>query len=209
MRRPFAVLCISLLALTGCTTSTNGTASPSPNPTGQPTSPSQESEAVPGPGVPKVETPLDISHFQQSPCDSLTTAQSQELLGSTVVAKPVVDDQAGPTCNWDVPAVSQAGVGVTYFKATKLGLTGIYRSKDSVYPFFMPLEPIDGYPTVAFGTVDERNSKGRCSLALGTSDTEQVDISVSLSETNIGKKDPCAAAHDVAAKVLENLRKVN
>jgi hypothetical protein len=159
--------------------------------------------------VPKVETPLDVSRFQQSPCDSLTTAQSHELLGSDVVAKPVVDDQAGPTCNWDIPAVSQAGVGVTYFKSTNLGLTGIYRSKDSVYSFFLPLEPIDGYPTVAFGMVDERNSKGRCTIALGTSDTQQVDISVALSETNIEKKDPCAAAHDVAAKVLANLRKVN
>ncbi|MEV6620108.1 DUF3558 domain-containing protein [Amycolatopsis sp. NPDC051106] len=209
MRRTLTLTCASFLVLAGCSSNTNGTASPSPSLPSQSLSPSQSSEAVPGAGAPKVETPLDISHFQRFPCDSLTTAQSHELLGSEVDAKPVVDDQAGPTCNWDVPAVSQAGVGVTYFKATNLGLTGIYQSKDSVYPFFLPLEPIDGYPTVAFGMVDERNSKGRCTLALGTSDTQQVDISVALSETNIQKKDPCAAAHDVAAKVLDNLRKAN
>ncbi len=98
---------------------------------------------------------------------------------------------------------------MTYFKTTQLGLTGIYRAKDTIYPFFLPLEPIDGYPTVAFGQLDERSSKGRCLLALGASDTQQVDIAISLSEGHIGKKDPCAAAHDVAAKVLENLRKAN
>lgn len=206
-RRTLTLICFSLLALaSGCTDKTNGTASPSGD-SSAPPSPESSSATVPGPGVPKVETPLDVSRFQQSPCDSLTSAESQELLGPDVVANPVVDDPAGPTCNWDVPAVSQAGVGVTYFKKTQLGLTGIYQSKGTAYPFFEPLDPIDGYPTVAFGTVDERNTKGRCLLALGTSDTQQVNISVSLSEGNIGKKDPCAAAHDVAVKVLANLRK--
>ncbi|MEV4148464.1 DUF3558 domain-containing protein [Amycolatopsis sp. NPDC049691] len=201
---------MSLLALaTSCTGKTNGSASPSPNSSSPSDSQPPSSERLPGPGVPAVETPLDVSRFQQSPCDSLTSAESQELLGAGVIAKPVVDDPAGPTCNWDVPAVSQAGVGVTYFKKTQLGLTGIYQSKGTVYPFFEPLDSIDGYPTVAFGTVDERNTKGRCLLALGTSDTQQVDIAVSLSEANIGKKDPCSAAHEVAAKVLANLRKVN
>jgi hypothetical protein len=210
MRRTITLVCVSLLAFAAsCTDKTNGTASPSANPSNQSSSPSPSSEGVPGPGVPKVETPLDVSHFQQTPCDSLTSSESQELLGRDVIAKPVVDDPAGPTCNWDVPAVSQAGVGVTYFKKTQLGLTGIYQSKGTTYPFFEPLEPIDGYPTVAFGTVDERNTKGRCLLALGTSDTQQVDIAISLSEGNISKEDPCKAAHEVAAKVLTNLRKVN
>ena len=42
-------------------------------------------------------------------------------------------------------------------------------------------------------------------LAVGTSDQTDVDISITQSEDNIGKKDPCAAAHDVAAKVVGNL----
>ncbi|WP_146073566.1 DUF3558 domain-containing protein [Amycolatopsis sp. CA-126428] len=202
------LLSTSLLALAACTDRMDGTATPS-TPGSQPTTAPSSNEAVPGQGVPKVGNPLDVSHFQQSPCDSLTPEQSKELLGTEVTTNPAVDDQAGPTCRWNVPAVSQAGVGVTYFKTTQLGLTGIYGAKDTIYPFFQPLDPIEGYPTVAFGQIDERNTKGRCLLALGTSDTQQVDIAVSLSETNIGKKDPCAAAHDVAAKVLENLRKAN
>jgi hypothetical protein len=206
IRRIVVLLSTSLLTLAACTDRMDGTASPSissPQPT------PSSNEAVPGPGVPKVDDPLDVSHFQQNPCDSLTPEQSKELLGADATTNPAVDDQAGPTCRWNIPAVSQAGVGVTYFKTTQLGLTGIYRSKDTIYPFFQPLAPIDGYPTVAFGQLDERRTKGRCLLALGTSDTQQVDIAISLSEGNIGKKDPCTAAHDVAAKVLENLRKAN
>ncbi|WP_268747438.1 DUF3558 domain-containing protein [Amycolatopsis rifamycinica] len=194
------------MTLAACTDRMDGTASPSASGPPPATTPSSIA-AVPGPGVPKVDTPLDVRHFQQAPCDSLTPEQSKELLGAGVTTNPAVDDQAGPTCRWNVPAVSQAGVGVTYFKTTQLGLTGVYRAKDTIYPFFEPLDPIDGYPTVAFGQVDERSTKGRCLLALGTSDTQQVDIAISLSEANVGKKDPCAAAHDVAAKVLENLRK--
>lgn len=198
----------TLLLSTACSNETNGTASPSGSDSKSATAPSSDS-GVPGPGVPKVDIPIDVSHFQQAPCDSLTQAQSKELLGPDVTVDPAVDDEAGPTCHWNVPAVSQAGVGVTFFKTTQLGLTGIYQAKNSTYRFFAPLDSIDGYPTVAFGTVDERNTKGRCLLALGTSDTQQVDIAISLSEENIGKKDPCTAAHDVAAKVLGNLRGVN
>lgn len=207
-RRILVVLGASLMALAGCTDRIDGVASPSDSGP-QPTTNRPSNEAVPGPGVPKVDNPLDVSHFQEAPCDSLTLEQSKELLGADVTTNPAVDDQSGPTCRWNVPTVSQAGVGVTYFKKTQLGLTGVYRAKDSIYPFFQPLDPIDGYPTVAFGQLDERSTKGRCLLALGTSDTQQVDIAISLSEANIGKKDPCAAAHDVAAKVLENLRKAN
>ncbi|MDQ7810443.1 DUF3558 domain-containing protein [Amycolatopsis sp. A133] len=206
MRGMAFLLGTSLLVLTACTGRTDGTALPSSRES-QSTTASPPDDTLPGAGVPKVDNPIDISHFQQLPCDSLTPEQSKELLGPDVTTNPAVDDEAGPTCRWNVPAVSQAGVGVTYFKTTRLGLTGIYRAKDTVYPFFEPLEPIDGYPTVAFGQIDERSTRGRCLLALGTSDTQQVDISISLSEAKVGKKDPCAAAHDVAAKVLDNLRK--
>lgn len=206
MRRTLLLLSASLLALTACTPETGGTASPSSSTPGQASS-SGSADEVPGNGVPKVENPLDISHFQQTPCDSLTSDQSKELLGPDVTTKPAVDDPAGPTCHWNVPAISQASVGVTYFKRTRLGITSIYKAKDTTYPFFMPMDPIDGYPIVAFGETDERNSRGRCSIAIGTSDTQQVDLSISLPEAKIGKKDPCTAARDVASKVLDNLRK--
>lgn len=207
-RRMLVLFGAALLMLTACSSETKGTASPSGSGSASTTAPSTGND-LPGQGVPKVDIPIDVSRFQEAPCDSLTQAQSKELLGPDVAINPAVDDEAGPTCHWNVPAVSQAGVGVTFFKTTQLGLTGIYQAKDSTYRFFQPLDSIDGYPTVAFGTTDERNTKGRCLVALGTSDTQQVDIAISLSEANIGKKDPCTAAHDVAANVLSNLRGAN
>jgi hypothetical protein len=94
---------------------------------------------------------------------------------------------------------------VTYIKANTTGLTAIYEKQGTTFPFFQPMESIDGYPTVAYGLVDER-SDGRCAIALGTSDQEVIDVAVAQSEKNIGKSNPCAAAHNVVSDVLGNLR---
>ncbi len=88
-------------------------------------------------------------------------------------------------------------------KVNDRGLTGVYQAK---YKFFLPLEPVDGYPVVAYGLVDDRASRGGCQIAIGTSDKQTVDVGVTQSEENIGKKDPCEAARGVASYVLSNLR---
>lgn len=90
--------------------------------------------------------------------------------------------------------------------ADQLGLTSVYEAKGKQYQFFQPMESINGFPIVAYGVNDERTSRGRCAVAIGTSDTQAVDVHVAQSEKNIGKKDPCAAAHEIAAQVLSNLR---
>jgi hypothetical protein len=90
--------------------------------------------------------------------------------------------------------------------ADHLGLTSVYEAQGKEYQFFKPLEAVDGFPVVAYGVSDERTTRGRCALALGVSDTQAVDIHVAQSESNVGKKDPCVAAHEIAAKVLVNLR---
>lgn len=205
MRRTIVLLGASVLALAGCTTENNGTPSTSAGTPSQ-TLPSGPADEVPGPGVPRVESPIDITHFQQAPCDSLTTTQVSELLGSGVTPKPDLNSPAGPSCIWNTPRISQAGAHVTFTNVDKLGLTSIYRAQGKKYPFFVQMDPIDGYPIVAYGVADERSNRGRCTVALGTSDTQVADINIAQSEENIGKKDPCAAAHDVAAKVLGNLK---
>lgn len=97
-------------------------------------------------------------------------------------------------------------MAVIYATKNKSGLTAIYEQRETMFPLFIPMDPIDGYPTVAYGLVDQRESNGKCAIALGTSNQDVVDVSIALSETNIGKKDPCAAAYQVAATVLNNLR---
>ena len=202
MRRTLVLSCASLLTLAACSTTKTGTASPSGASVTAP--PANAADQVPGPGVPKVETPIDTTRFKQAPCTTLTAAQITELLGSGITPKPDLNAQAGPSCYWHVPNVSQAGVGVVYNKLNNTGLTAIYKKQGTTFPFFMPMDPIDGHPTVAYGLLDER-SDGRCAIAVGTSDREMIDVSIAESEANVGK-DPCAAAHDVAGKVVDNLR---
>ncbi|WP_370970333.1 DUF3558 domain-containing protein [Amycolatopsis sp. cg9] len=207
MRRTVPMLSALLFAAAACSTTNPGTPSAS-SPTPSASHSSGSSSAVPGPGVPKVEHPIDVTRFKQAPCDALTDSQIAELLGSNVSGKPDLQAPAGPTCSWDSADVSQAGVGVIFMSADQLGLTSVYEAKDKQYQFFQPLEAINGFPLVAYGVNDERTSRGRCAVAVGVSDIQAVDIHVAQSESNIGKKDPCVAAHDIATQVLGNLRGV-
>lgn len=202
MRRVLAPLCASLVLLGACTSPTVGTASPSSS--GPVVSPAP-SEPLPNSGVPKVETPIDISHFKQAPCDSLTLSQVNELLGSGVTPKTELNAPGGPSCSIHPPQVTQAAVLVIFNDIDDRGLAGVYQAQ---YKFFLPLEPVDGYPAVAYGLIDERASRGGCQIAVGTSDKQTVDIGVTQSEENVGKKDPCEAARKVASYVLGNLRGV-
>ncbi|WP_290051302.1 DUF3558 domain-containing protein [Amycolatopsis solani] len=202
MRRILIALGASALLLNACTTSTGGTASPTVSNSDQPsTLPS--TSGLPGPGVPKVQTPIDVARFKQSPCDALTADQVSELLGQGVTPQADLEAPAGPSCSANPPQVTQASVLVIFTNVSNRGLTGVYEAK---YRFFLPLAPVDGYPAVAYGLADDRAGRGRCQIAIGTSDTQTVDIAVGQSEANIGKKDPCEAARDVASLVLGNLR---
>lgn len=195
----------AVLLVAGCTTTRNGTATPSPmssttSATGDPASP------LPGAGVPAVTNPIDTTQFQHKPCTTLTDAQIAELLGPDVEPKEDPNGDAGPACFWHPRSVTQASVSVIYATKNQRGLTAIYNQQGTTFPLFIPMDPIDGYPTVAYGQADLRTSNGKCAIALGTSNQDIIDVSVALSEENIGKKDPCAAAHQVTATVLTNLR---
>ncbi|MDX3188402.1 DUF3558 domain-containing protein [Streptomyces sp. MN03-5084-2B] len=194
----------TLLTVAACTSTQNGTASPSStdaitSQTGAPHS------GLPDAGAPEVAVPIDTTDFQQKPCSTLTAAQIAELLGPDATPKEDPNDLAGPSCFWHPTSVTQATVSVIYNTKNKRGLSAIYEKQGTTFPLFVPMEPIEGYPTVAYGQADLR-SKGSCAIALGTSDQQIVDVSVALSEGNIGKKDPCAAAHEVTTTVLNNLR---
>jgi hypothetical protein len=208
MRRLLIVISASLLALTACTTEKPGTATPSGSVPSQTQAPGT-ADTVPGPGVPKVDSPIDVAHFLQAPCDSLTSKQIESLLGAGVTPKTELDAPAGPSCSLHPPSVTDASVVVVFSNVDKLGLTSIYQARGTKYPFFMPMDTIDSYPVVAYGIVDERNTHGRCQVAIGASDRQTVDVAVAQSKENIGQKDPCTAARGVASMVLENLRKGN
>jgi hypothetical protein len=204
-RRLLLGLGTSMLLLAACTTPRNGTATPSPPDSTAPTSGEQTSK-LPGAGVPAVTEPIDTTRFQATPCKTLTDAQVADLLGQGARPKEEQVANFGAGCSWHPEEVTQAAVSVTFATKNRSGLTAIYQQQGTTFPLFIPMDPIDGYPTVAYGQADLRTSNGKCAIALGTSNQDVVDVSVALSEGNIGKKDPCAAAHEVTATVLNNLR---
>ncbi|WP_439376565.1 DUF3558 domain-containing protein [Amycolatopsis lexingtonensis] len=193
----------ALLVLSACGTTNGGTPVPVTSAPSAPPS-SEPADEVPGPGVPKVANPLDMTRFEQAPCAALTPAQVAGLLGADAETKPDLDAPAGPTCNWEAPG--RAGVGVIFGHLDKRGLTSVYAAKGKAYPFVEPLEPVDGYPLVAYDGAGDQRARGECTVAVGTSDTQAIDISVNQSEKNIGKSDPCQAAREVTAMVLGNAR---
>lgn len=192
-----------MLLVAACTTTRNGTATPSP--TESPAS-TEGSSRLPGDGVPGVAAPLDTGQFQREPCTTLTDSQVTQLLGPDTTPKTEDIGEVGVGCSWHPTSVTQATVAVIYATKNRRGLTAIYEQKGTTFPLFIPMEAIEGYPTVAYGQADLRTSSGKCAIAMGTSNQDIVDVSIALSEGNIGKKDPCAAAHEVAATVLNNLR---
>lgn len=201
MRRALALMTVALCAA-GCTSTAPGQPLPAARTGSSATSSSAPAEEVPGPGVPKVPKPLDITRFKQNPCETLTSAQISDLLGDRARIHPDPHGPVGPACGW----FAQATVAVLYPTINKLGLTSVYRAKGRAYPFFLPLAPIDGYPVVAYGEDDPRASRGECDVAMGTSDRETVVVSITQSAARKGEKDPCESARDVAEKVLGNLR---
>lgn len=204
MRGTLLGLGATVLLVSACTATQNGTATPSL--TDPVTSATGDSAPqLPGAGVPDVATPIDTTRFQQKPCMTLTDTQITELLGPDTAAKPQDIGDFGVGCAWHPRSVTQATVSVIYATKNRIGLTALYQQKGTTFPLFVPMDPIDGYPTVAYGQADLR-PKGNCAIAIGTSNQDIVDVSVALSEGNVGKKDPCVAAHDVAATVLTNLR---
>lgn len=202
MRRTILVLSAATLALAACSTPKDGT----PTPTSGGISPSPSNSASAAPGVPKVDNPIDLTRFKQAPCTGLTKTQVEELLGPSTESVERLDGGAGPACRWSIPSTISPRVDVIFSNLQDSGTARFYEAKGKAYKLLEPLEPIDGYPVTAYDTKDERATEGRCSVALGTSDTQSIGISLEQSEANIGKKDPCAAAREAAIRVLTTIR---
>ncbi|WP_410664520.1 DUF3558 domain-containing protein [Amycolatopsis sp. lyj-84] len=203
MRRTILILCATALALSACSTpTTNGTATP----TNGGTSPSPSNSASPTTDVPKVRDPIELAQIKRTPCNALTDTQAKQILGPAIEHVEQLDGSAGPACRWSVPATAQPRVNVIFSNLPDSGTAKFYEAKGTTYKLLEPLAPIDGYPVTAYDTKDERKTEGRCSVALGTSDTQTISISLEQSAANIGKKDPCDAAREAAIRVLATIR---
>lgn len=204
MRRTVLIVGAVALTVSACSTpTTNGT----PTPTSGGTSLTPSNSASTPPDVPKVGTPINLARFKQTPCNALAKPQVEELIGASVDGE-ARDGAAGPACTWVAPSTTRPLVSVVFSNAQDSGTARIYAAKGKSYKFLEPLEAVDGYPLTAYGIKDER-SLGRCSAALGTSDTETIGVAAEQSEANVGKKDPCDVARELAIRVLATIREGN
>jgi hypothetical protein len=194
--------------LTGCTTTTAGQATPDPEgepDTGTTTTESNEpnSDELPTDGAPKVEDPIDTSKFQENPCLSLTSEQSEDIFGLSASGRQF-PGALGEACEWTNDA-TQGEAEVRFLDKNPRGLSAEYAAeKEDVWVFFEPLT-VEGQPAVFRGQVDQRPD-GACTAVIGASDEVTFEVRVLVSRQNIGKSDPCEVAADVAGEAVKTMK---
>lgn len=198
-----AVILFVTALLAGCSAESSGTPAPSSATSVSPLLSTEDSAY----GAPTIETPLKIDSFLEQPCTSLKRDQIIGYLGDETKTESHRDNAAGPSCLWRSDIRSDAHIIIMYPRVTDKGLSAIYRNREE-HAFFVEMPPIDGYPTVAVSTIDNR-SEGECPVLVGTSNSDYVSVYLHLGKSSVGKIDPCEAAHEVATTVIGNIKASN
>jgi hypothetical protein len=199
------LMTVSAGLATACTTTTEGTASPSTAGSSATGAPSADPE------VPKVPAPLDASKYVGDTCaivpkDVLTSLRYTDpgvyqAKGDTPFTK------AGPSCAWKLRG---EGIGLLVTLGTGNrdrgagGLAGLYAGyRNKTYVRFLERAPdVEGYPVVYWGIVDER-PKGSCGLDVGIADDLTFDV---YAQGYQGPDDSCGVATQVASSIIKTLK---
>jgi hypothetical protein len=159
-------------------------------------------------GVPSVRDPLDISAFLAEPCKGITEPQRQALSEKGVALRPGARDDTAPapTCYFADYQHEQKGdlfVDVSY--RADVGISPLYDSHAKGFsPEYWSTGELAGYPVVYF---TERLSPENCIVAIGTSDTTRVGISLNrLDMFEPREKGSCAILSQIAEAVLTTIR---
>ncbi|EHR48879.1 hypothetical protein SacmaDRAFT_0578 [Saccharomonospora marina XMU15] len=198
----FALPLAIAVALTACSQTTRGISSPV-----SPRTSSTAAVELPGYGAPKVEHPLDITHFRQVPCDTLTVEQVRTFIGTEFETRSDPNAAAGPRCMWTPVGDNTPGMWAAFPNLSDRGLTTLYYNRHD-YAFFEETPPASGYPSLAYDLVDRR-ADGACIVRVGTSDQETLDVSVWLGDRKVGVLDPCKATHQVASAAVKTIKARN
>ncbi|MGB3442313.1 MAG: DUF3558 domain-containing protein [Actinophytocola sp.] len=215
MRHSRAVILLGIttlaLALASCSDSQAGTPRPERD-TGESTTTSEEvpttssgsgEDDLPANGAPKVENPIDVAKFEQQPCLALTDDQVRQA--GLVPPGEQGEGAFGPSCNWR-NRESGANINLQVGDPGRRGLTAVYAGNEAgKFDLWIKLEPIEGFPAVVADIRDLRDS-GECPITVGTSDEVTFSLSAKLSDAKIGKTDPCDAAVQVTALVLQTMK---
>jgi hypothetical protein len=160
---------------------------------------------LPSHGAPKVNNPLNTARFQQDPCSALTASQAEDELNLPPSGKPE-EIALGKGCEWFNPD-TRGQVNIGFLTANDRGLSGFYAANQrGEYPYFTKLGNIEGYPAIA-SDIEDRRPMGECIVVVGVTDQLAVQISLHLSQANVGKKEPCKYATEVAGKALRTMKK--
>jgi hypothetical protein len=198
------LLAVTVLAVaTGCTTTSEGTPLPTPSTTSTTSSTPNSGGDLPSNGAPKVENPLDVSHFEQHPCNTLTAEDAATL--NIPATGEQTGDAIGETCAWR-NSETRGTLAVSFFSGDNRGLSSLYgEAKDVGWPYFEPIDDIEKHPAVAYDT-DEKKPTVKCTVAVGLSDRLAFTTRVSQSDANIeNKKDPCEVATRVAGMLMRTM----
>jgi hypothetical protein len=208
-RTKAAAAAVCALVVTGCTTVSAGSPTPDPaDASGTPSSdagtPPPAEEDLPSDGAPKVTDPIDVSHFEQNPCDVLTPDQAQEL-GVDPTGKPE-EDGFGKICRWRSPDVNGGATTISFFSSDNRGMSSIYRSHaKGELKYFAPLE-VEGQPAAAYDVNSSKKPTAACFVAVGLTDELAFSSYTTLSSGNIGQRDPCQAGAQVASMMVKTMR---
>jgi hypothetical protein len=202
------VALISVVA-TGCTGKSQGDPRPAPGTEAESTDPAPPDSSTAGPadlptdGAPAVADPLDTSRFQQDPCGALTSDQSQKLNVGT--SGKTYDGILGNACEWE-NAETRGRTAIVFLNEDPRGLSALYRANNAKkYAYFDELSPIEGYPAISRDIADDR-PKGHCTVVVGTSDEIAFEAILQLSRANVGQKDACEVAAQVAGMALLTMK---
>ncbi|WP_307793204.1 DUF3558 domain-containing protein [Amycolatopsis sp. MtRt-6] len=199
------LVALSAGAVTACTTTKDGTASPSS--TGSTSAGSSSGD----PEVPKVSVPLDASKYAADPCGlvpaDVLTPLRLPVPGENRSTGNDAQTKAGPSCSWKIQG---EGIGVLLTLGTANrdrgagGLAGLYAGykQRTFIRFLEPAPAVDGYPAIYYGLADMR-SVGTCGLGVGIADDLAVDV---YAQGYKNEDDSCGTAARIAAAMIKTLK---
>ncbi|MFC4852292.1 DUF3558 domain-containing protein [Actinophytocola glycyrrhizae] len=161
-------------------------------------------EELPFAGAPKVDNPLDTSRYEQDPCQSLTADQAQSL--NLPPTGTINNDVAlGIGCDW-FNEETRGEVTIAFIVDDPRGLSPEYEANEAgKWKIFEELPDIEGYPAIIRSLSDTREL-GDCSVLVGVADDMVFASNLQLSQANVGKKDPCEVAVQVAGMALQTMK---
>ncbi|MGW4398549.1 DUF3558 domain-containing protein [Amycolatopsis nivea] len=208
MKGKFAKVSVGIAATVMLAAGCSGGSTPAPPPVlpGIPGSSSAAGKSLPYAGAPKVENPLPDSVLSTHPCDSaFTSGQVLEILGKEVPGKHADNSSLGAQCHW---LNSDSGAVLTVLYVTKVsdGLSAVYANSKPQSTVWRPLPLTQGLPAVAHSSYGAKGDKSFCQVSIGINDRHDVDVSVTLSPSKVGTKNPCDVTAQISEMVVVSLK---